>query len=429
MNSKQSSRRRFLQGGAAALAGLTVGAIRPASGQTPGAVVPEAPSPNELIAYGERSRFVKSVRKRVDGFPAPYGQTPHLLTPLQDSVGIITPTSLHYVAGHTGFYVPEIDPQEHRLLIHGMVDRPLIFTMEELKRFPYVIRIHYLECNGNSHSGRMDAKTVQDTHGRTSCSEWTGVPLSLLLKEAGLQKTASWIIAEGAEAQKGTAPIPLAKAMDDTIVAYAQNGEPVRPQQGFPLRLVVPGFEGLHNVKWLRRIKVVDKFYLSYNLLGRYMTKRPEPWFNYEQGPKSVITFPSGGQRLPSRGVYEITGLAWSGGGAVRRVEVSTNGGRTWKDAKLEGPVYRMAHSRFHLTWNWEGEEADLQSRCTDERGQIQPTLAQFNKLWGLPSDDPLEGYSGHYNYIQPWKVTPDGSVQNGDSSLHKGDRSTDNAM
>ena len=233
MDSKKPNRRRFLKGGAA-VAGLAAGAVRSASGETPASGAPPKKDIKELIAYGERSRFVTSIREPAAGRPSPdaFGLTFHVVTPLQDSVGIITPSSLHYVAAHRGFFVPDIDPKEHRLMIHGMVDRPLIFTVEELKRLPSVTRVHFLECIGNR--SKPTHKTVPETHGMTSCSEWTGVPLSLLLKEAGVQNGASWIVAEGAEEIKGASSIPLAKAMDDCLVCYGQNGEPVRPQQGFP---------------------------------------------------------------------------------------------------------------------------------------------------------------------------------------------------
>ena len=256
MNSKQSSRRRFLKNGTA-LAGLAVGAIRSASGQRVASEQPEAPpnqppSPLDTAAYGGRSRFENSVRTG-------------LRTPLQDVAGIITPAALHYVVTHRA-PTPDIDPRQHRLLIHGLVDHPLIFTLDELKRLPSVSRVHFLMCAGNSYLSqgeRQKSETVQETHGKTSCSEWTGVLLSVLLKEAGVQKAARWLVAEGAESKKHTVSIPLEKAMDDVLVAYAQNGEAVRPDQGYPLRFLVPGFEGVRNVKWLRRIKVVDQPYMT----------------------------------------------------------------------------------------------------------------------------------------------------------------------
>ena len=410
MDSKKPSRRSFLKGGAA-VAGAAAGVVRSASGQTP-APAPAKKDLKSLIAYGERSSFVTSIREPADGRPSPdaFGLTFHVVTPLGESVGSITPSSLHYVAAHRGFYVPEIDPKEHRLMIHGMVDRPLTFTVEELKRLPSVTRVHFLECIGNR--SRPAHKTVAQTHGMTSCSQWTGVPLSLLLKEAGVQSGASWIVTEGAEEIKGASSIPLAKAMDDCLVCYGQNGEPVRPQQGFPLRLVVPGFEGIYQTKYLRRVKVVDRYYMTYNDYG-HLQKDPKVVALTEQiGPKSVITFPSGQQQLAGAGFYEVSGLAWSGAGAVRRVEVSTDGGRSWKDAELQTPAYRMAHTRFALPWTWDGKACELMSRCTDELGTVQPTRAQVAKYW----NEPLEGFNvkGADNTIQAWKVASDGSVQNG---------------
>ena len=289
-----------------------------------------------------------------------YGLTFHVLTPLQDQFGIITPSSLFYVATHRGSYVPEINPTEHRLMIHGMVDRPLVFTMDELKRLPYVTRVHFVECLGNRASAQH--KTVQETHGLTSCAEWTGVPLSLLLKEAGVQNGGSWIVAEGAEEVKGASSIPLAKAMDDCIVAYAMNGEAIRPQQGFPLRLLVPGFEGIYQIKYLRRIKVVDRYYMTYDDYGHINPDARAAALTEQIGPKSVITFPSGGQQLPGAGFYEISGLAWSGAGAVRKVEITTNGGQTWQDAELR--IACLSHGthtvRPSLEVGWERVSAHV---------------------------------------------------------------------
>ena len=272
MDSKQPNRRKFLK--RAAVAGLAAEAVRSAKGQTPASPWREKGTSKELIAYGERSRFVTSLRAPVAERPSPdmFGLMFHVLTPLQDSVGSITPSSLHYVATHRGSYIPEIDPKQHRLMIHGMVDRPLIFTMDDLKRLPYVTRVHFIECIGNR--AKPTHKTVQETHGMTSCSEWTGVLLSTLLKECGVQNGASWIVAEGAEEIKGASSIPLGKAMDDCLVAWGMNGEPIRPQQGFPLRLLVPGFEGIFQTKYLRRVKVVDRYYMTYNDYGHI---NPDP--------------------------------------------------------------------------------------------------------------------------------------------------------
>jgi sulfane dehydrogenase subunit SoxC len=416
VDKRESDRRGFIKKSVALAGWAAAGGAGLAKGQT---AADSATEPaKDLEAYGERSHYVTSVRIFPPPFgPDPFGLTSHLFTPLQDSVGIITPASLHYTMAHKGFYVPDINPAQHRLMIHGMVDRPLIFTMDDLKRFPPVSRVHYLECNGNK--ARPDHKTVQRACGLTSCSEWTGVPLSLLLKQAGVHNGAKWIVAEGVEDNKGSMTLPLSKAMDDMLVAYGQNGEPVRPQNGFPLRLLVPGFEGLCNVKWLRRIKVVDEFYGTYNEMDRYTsvdprTVKPIP---FEQGPKSAITFPSGGQKLPERGHYQITGLAWSGGGAIRRVEISTDGGRTWKDADIQSTVHRMAHTRFGMDWVWNGEECTIMSRCTDELNQSQPTAADFARFFNQTTEylfNKQNTPNGHNNYILPWKIDRDGNVQNG---------------
>ena len=391
--------------------GLTLGAVRPASGQLP---EPETfvKGSEELIAYGQRSRFETSVRTSHGRRSSPdaFGLVMHVATPLQDSVGVITPSALHYVGTTRGSYIPDIDPQEHRLMIHGMVDRPLTFTMEDLKRLPSVTRLHFIECAANRPSAA--AATIQESHGMTSCAEWTGVLLSVLLKEAGVKGGASWIVAEGVEEVKGASSIPMAKAMDDCLVCYGMNGEAVRPQQGYPLRLMVPGFEGIFHTKYLRRIKAVDQYYMTYNDYGHLRREPENAALGYQIGPKSVITFPCAGQQLPGRGFYEISGLAWSGGGAIRRVEVSTDGGRRWTDAEIRGTAYRMAHTRFSLNWNWDGTETALLSRCTDDQGQIQPSRAQVAEFFNVPLD-PSYRVPGQDNSIQTWRVASDGSVHN----------------
>jgi sulfane dehydrogenase subunit SoxC len=423
MGSKRHDRREFLRSGAALAGGLTVGAVTPAIGQIPGSGEGGQPrvSPafikgnKEQIAYGERSRFVTSVRIPHGNRPSPdaFGLVFHVAAPLQDSVGVITPSSLHYVATTRGSFLPDIDPREHSLMIHGLVDRPLTFTVEDLKRLPSVTRLHFLECAGNR--SRREHKTVQETHGMTSCAEWTGVLLSTLLKEAGVKGGASWFVAEGAEEVKGASSMPLAKAMDDCLVCYGMNGEAVRPQQGFPMRLMVPGFEGIFSTKFLRRIKVVDRYYMNYNDYGHMDQDHNETALGYQIGPKSVITRPSGGQQLSGRGFYEISGLAWSGGGAIRKVEVSTDGGKRWKEAEIQGTPQRMAHARFRHQWNWDGTETELMSRCTDEIGQVQPSRAQVAKHWNVPLD-PSYSVPGLDNTIQPWRIASDGSVHNGNA-------------
>ncbi|MXW69622.1 MAG: sulfite dehydrogenase [Gammaproteobacteria bacterium] len=411
MSSKQSDRREFLKRGAALAGGLGLAAAKPASGQLPdpeGMIV----GTDDLVAYGKRSRFEDSKRIPHGGRHSPdaFGLDFHIAAPLQESVGVITPSSLHYVGTTRGSYVPDIDPANHRLMIHGLVDRELVFTMEELRRFPSVTRLHFIECAGNR--SRSSHTTVQETHGMTSCAEWTGVLLSTLLEEAGVQDGGEWIVAEGVEEVKGASTIPINKAMDDCILCYGMNGEAVRPQQGYPLRLLVPGFEGIFNVKWLRRIKVVDQYYMTYNDYGHLTQDPATAALGYQIGPKSVITFPSGSQRLPEPGFYEISGLAWSGGGKVARVEISTDGGRTWQDADIRGEPQPMAHTRFSMNWTWDGNACELQSRCTDELGQIQPSRAQVAAFWNQPPDQPVR-VKGQDNSIQPWRIDADGSVHN----------------
>ena len=418
MSSKQPPRRRFLKRSAAIVGGLTVGGLPPATGQSEQSwnLGYEPIIPDDVREYGLRSRYVTSRRTYK---PRGNRATNDIYTPLQDIEGIITPTPLHFNVNHSSA-IPDIDPAQHHLLIHGMVDRPLTFSMDELRSLPSVSRVHFIECAYNAAPPERQDRdaTVQRTHGQTSCSQWTGVLLSVLLKEVGVQRSAKWIVAEGAEAKRRTKSIPLAKVMEDAIVAYGQNGEPVRPEQGFPLRLVVPGYEGPANVKWLRRIKVGELPWMADADNPGHTTLRPDGkgrWFEFEMGVNSVITIPSGGQKLPQPGFYGVTGLAWSGGGAISRVEVSTDAGQTWQDAKLLEPVLRFAHTRFYFRWNWDGSEVVLQSRATDERGDVQPSLVELNRIYGVDTDYwlAIDDSRGHFNPIQPWKITEDGSVFN----------------
>jgi sulfane dehydrogenase subunit SoxC len=411
MAKKLSDRRKFLKSSAALAGGLAAGATQSASGQM-SMPVKYIKGNDDLVAYGQRSSFETAVRESHGRPHSPdaFGLVKHVATPIQESVGVITPSALHYVATTRGHYIPDIDPNAHQLMLHGMVDRPLNFTLQDLKRFPSVTRLHFIECAANRPS--VGAKTITESHGLTSCAEWTGVLLSTLLKEAGVKGGASWIIAEGAEEVKGTSSIPMAKAMEDCLVCYGMNGEAVRPQQGYPLRLLVPGFEGIFNVKWLRRIKAVDRYYMTYNDYGHLRQNEVDAALGYTIGPKSVITFPSAGQQLPDKGFYEISGLAWSGGGAIRRVEVSTDGGKKWKDAKFLGTPQRMAHTRFAIPWKWDGSKSMLLSRCTDELGHVQPTRAQVAKFFNIPLD-PSYRVPGRDNSIQTWQVASDGSVHN----------------
>jgi len=258
---------------------------------------------------------------------------------------------------------------------------------------------------------------VQFIHGMTSCSEWAGVPLSVLLNEAGVKKEGTWLVSEGADPGKFSHTLPIAKAMDDVIVAYGQNGEPLRIEQGFPIRLVVPGWEAPFSIKYLSHIKVVDQPYNTWNESMNHSQVRPDiggkaRWYHYQFGPKSVITRPSAGLKMPGKRYVQITGLAWSGGGVVTKVDVSTDGGKSWREAKLQTPVHSRAHTRFTFDWAWDGQEAMLLSRCTDELGEVQPSRAELYKYWGIREEDSKKPARAiHFNAMQPWRVARDGSV------------------
>src|SRR5213080_3947368 len=419
MNSKQSARRRFLK--SVALAGLAAGAGQSANAQ--GQTNASAPS-----AHGAQPGTHEHGQPARLAAPAGRAMTKTIThttyyTPLADSVGIITPASLHFMQSHSR--VPDIDPEKYSFIIHGLVERPLAFSMDDLKRLPSVSKIAFLECLGNTGPRRHASEgrnatpvTVQYTHGIMSCNEWGGVPLSVLLKEVGVKKEASWLVAEGADGSKYTYCIPLTKAMDDCMVAYLQNGEPLRLEQGFPARLFVPGFGANHSVKWLRRLMITDEPYMTWDQSVHHAASRVDlgnnsRWFNFVWPPKSVITRPSAGLKLNAPGYYEITGLAWSGWGKVRKVDVSVDGGKSWKEAKLQDPILPMAHTRFNFDWTWNGEETVIMSRCTDDQGEVQPTLAELNRNWGRGEKDRLEPISNtHYwNAIQPWKIAKDGSI------------------
>ena len=399
--SSRFNRRQFLgTSGGATIAGTGLLARASAEGRPQG-------EPRRL--YGERSPHEKSARYFAAS--APGVTTGSSRAPLQDLHGIITPSSLHFERHHSG--VPDIDAASHELLIHGLVERALKFSMAELMRFPSVSRIHFIECAGNAgreHRGDP-GPTAQLSHGLVSCSEWTGVLLSTLLQEAGLRPDARWIVAEGADASRHSRSIPMAKALDDVMVAYGQNGEAVRPEQGYPLRLVVPGWEGNVNVKWLRRLQVTDQPAMSRDEAASYTDLMPDGRarrFTFEMESNSVITRPSGQLRLAGPGFHEISGLAWSGRGRILRVEVSTDGGRTWRDAALQGPVHTKALTRFRIPWVWKGEEALLQSRSTDETGYVQPTRDALLAVRG--SSQGPDGFN-HYHGIKTWRVQPDGKV------------------
>lgn len=329
-------------------------------------------------------------------------------TPLQLLEGIITPSGLHFERHHNG--VPQIAAEAHRLLIHGRVRQPLSFSIDALKRYPQRSRIGFIECGGNSNAGwhaEPQQTRAGTLHGLASNSEWTGVPLALLLDEAGVDKTARWLVLEASDAVGMNVSLPLAKARKDCLLALYQNGERLRPEQGYPLRLFVPGWEGVVNVKWLSRIELSSEPVMSRNETSRYTELQPDGrarQFSFVMNVKSLITSPSPGHRLPAPGLYELRGLAWSGLGRIRRVEVSADAGRTWRRAALEGPVLPMSFTRFRIPWRWHGQPAVLQSRAIDEAGIVQPTRA------ALLAERGRAGYF-HYNAIVSWQVSADGEL------------------
>ena len=357
--------------------------------------------------YGLRSQFETEVRwvnpTKTAGF-----------SPLQNSYGTITPSGLHYERHHGG--IPNIDPARHGLVIHGMVDRPMKYSLADLKRFPTVSRTYFMECSGTTGSEIMKARepTAQRTHGLVSTSEWTGVPFSTLLKQTGLKPGAAWVLAEGADAAVMTRSVPIDKCLSDALIVFAQNGEAMRPEQGYPMRLFLPGWEGNISIKWLRRLEVSDKPFYTREETAKYSdlitTTGKSRIFTFTMEAKSVITFPSGEMKLPGAGFYEITGLAWSGRGKIARVEVSTDGGKSWHLASLQDPVLAISQTRFHFPWIWDGTAAVIQSRATDETGYSQPTHQQL-----IVERGPLESGSlfYHMNAVQSWGIAADGSVKN----------------
>lgn len=411
-NQAMPHRRRFMLGAMAAL-GAAGG---PAFGASPGSIqrlVPEDATKTQGIGvaaddggYGTRSQFETEVRTR---FATKSAESSWSFTPLQNSLGMITPSGLHYERHHGG--IATIDPAKHNLYVHGMVKQAKKFSIADLKRFPVLSRFMFLECSGNGLTewAKPTLKTVQGTHGLTSTSEWIGVPLSTILNNVGLRPGAKWLLAEGGDASVMTRSIPIEKALKDCLLVYGQNGEAVRPEQGYPLRLFVPGYEGNMSVKWLRRIEVSDKPFMTREETSKYTDLMPDGkalQFTYLMEAKSVITYPSGEMVLQKPGFYEISGLAWSARGKIWRVEVSADGGKTWRDAVLHGPILPICHTRFTFPWEWNGKEAILQSRCIDETGYVQPTIGDLADKRGM-----LSVY--HLNAIQSWKVATTGEVTN----------------
>ena len=395
---------------AASVTGAATAAAEPLANDawslSPGAPIPP---------YSNPSKFEAKVAHLIapgNGIGTGQARTPHHLLD-----GIITPNGVHFVVARAG--APDIDPDKHRLLIHGMVKQPLIFSLNDLMRYPMESHVRFVECGGNSApmwSKEPIQANVQALHGLLSCSEWTGIRVSTLLEEAGVDPRATWVIAEGADGVTMNRSIPMAKLMDDAMIVFYQNGERIMPWNGYPMRLLLPGYEGNMNVKWLRRLKVTDSPVMAINESRQYtlLMDDGKAWrFYYPQEVKSIITRPSPTMQMPSPGYYEISGIAWSGHGRIAKVDVSADGGKSWAQAALQGPVLPKALTRFRMPWNWTGAPAVVMSRATDEAGNVQPTRAKLIAERGQPRNTPnVNAFPmGHVNQINSWAIAANGAV------------------
>jgi sulfane dehydrogenase subunit SoxC len=398
-------RRFFLKasvaGGATLMSAQACSSDRPDWMRGPGAPMSEIGAPSEHEAHVRRNSVWSKPGTTGVGIS---------LTPLELLDGIITPSRLHFERHHSG--IPAIDPDEHRLFIHGLVERPLSFSVDALSRYQTISRIQFLECSGNSGASLAPdpvRKSCSQIHGLVSASEWGGVPLSILLQETGIKPQGKWIVAAGADAAMMSRSVPLDKVMDDAIVALYQNGERLRPSNGYPMRLFLPGWEGNMSIKWLRTIKIVDKPAMTRDETSKYSDLQSDGiarLFTFPMGVKSIITSPSHGLRMGAPGVYQISGIAWTGAGKIKRVEVSADGGKSWADAAFDEHVMSKCLTRFRSAWRWDGSSSVILSRATDEAGNVQPTR-----------DAVLEGRAKgnfyHCNGIQAWHVGTNRVVSN----------------
>jgi sulfane dehydrogenase subunit SoxC len=415
----RQGRRDFLRGAfAAAAAGGAAVAARaqaPADGDPNILQLPEHTrglgQPVVTDGYGQPSKYERNVQRRQSPGLTQTRQASVSFAPLQSLFGIVTPSGLHFERHHQGWW--DIDPGKHRLMLNGLVKTPKVFTMDELMRLPSVSRFHFIECGANTGMewGNVAVPTCQYTHGMLSCSEFTGVPLVTLLELAGADlKKGRFVLAEGADGSSMTRTIPMSLITSgEVLVAYGQNGEMLRPENGYPLRLVVPGVQGVSWVKYLRRIEVGDQPWAAKDEAIHYVDLMPDGThrqYTSIQECKSVVTTPSGGQVLLDKGFYTISGLAWSGRGKVRQVDVSVDGGRNWRTARLQEPVMSKCLTRFSLDWVWDGKPAIVQSRATDDTGYVQPSYRQLRAVRGSRS-------IYHNNAIQSWLVEESGEVKN----------------
>jgi sulfane dehydrogenase subunit SoxC len=411
----QAGRRDFLRGAFVAAAALGTGRAVAAGAGDPAILnLPEHSrslgQPVAARGYGSPSQHEKNLQRRESPGLTRVGGSSVSFAPLQGLFGIITPNGLHFERHHQGWW--DIDPAQHRLMVMGLVREAKVYTMDDLMRLPAVSRMHFIECGANTGMewGNVAVPTVQYTHGMLSCCEFTGVKLSTLLDDCGFdRKNGKFVLAEGADGSSLTRTIAMDRALDDVMVAWAMNGEMLRPENGYPLRLVAPGIQGVSWVKWLRRIKVGDQPWAAKDEALHYVDLMPDgtqrQYSSIQEG-KSVITTPSGGQTLLDKGFQNVTGLAWSGRGRVKRVDVSFDGGRNWRTARLESPVLPKCLTRFNIDWIWNGSPAILQSRAMDDTGYVQPRINQLRAVRGTRS-------IYHNNAIQSWKVAESGEVTN----------------
>lgn len=410
------SRRRFLGGAALAGAGLvTAGSARAEVGK-PDPLITDVQDWNRYLGegvdkhpYGVPSRYEKNVIRRDVPWLTASPESSVNFTPLHDLDGIITPSGLCFERHHGG--IADIDPANHRLMIHGLVEKPLVFTMDDIKRMPRENRIYFLECAANSGMEWRGSQLngCQFTHGMVHNVMYTGVPLKAILAEAGLKPKAKWLMLEGADSSGMNRSLPLEKALDDVLIAFAMNGEALRPEQGYPLRAVIPGWEGNLWVKWLRRIEVGDRPWMAREETSKYtdlLADGRSRRFTFFMDAKSVVTNPSPQAPLKQKGRNVLSGLAWSGRGTIKRVDVTLDGGKNWQSARIDGPVLDKSLTRFYVDFDWNGGELLVQSRAMDSTGYLQPTKEELRKIRGANS-------IYHNNGIQTWHVKPNGETEN----------------
>ncbi|MGE7468705.1 sulfite dehydrogenase [Bosea sp. NPDC003192] len=410
------SRRRFLGGAAVAGAGFAGTGLARAEAGKPDPLITEVQDWSRYLGegvdkrpYGTPSRFEKNVIRRDVSWLTASPESSVNFTPLHELDGIITPSGLCFERHHGG--IADIDPANHRLMIHGLVDKPLVFTMEDIKRMPRQNRIHFLECAANSGMEWRGAQLngCQFTHGMVHNVMYTGVPLKVLLAEAGVKANAKWLMLEGADSSGMNRSLPIEKALDDVLIAFAMNGEALRPEQGYPLRAVIPGWEGNLWVKWLRRLEVGDQPWQAREETSKYtdlLADGRSRRFTFFMDAKSVVTNPSPQAPLKQKGRNVLSGLAWSGRGTIKRVDVTLDGGKNWQHARIDGPVLDKSLTRFYVDFDWTGQDLLIQSRAIDSTGYLQPTKEELRKIRGTNS-------IYHNNGIQTWHVKANGETEN----------------